>query len=296
VAAISPAISGHNSDTTGVHGITDTSLLATTTDVSTAQSAAQGYADSAVSAHNSDETNVHGIADTADLVLTTDTRLSDERTPVDGSVTTAKIATGGIAQSAVTNLTTDLSAKATLVSPALTGTPTAPTAAAGTDTTQIATTAFVKKAVDDLVAAAPGALNTLDELAAALGDDANFATTVTNSLATKASTTDLNNALLYSFNNKTSSYTLALSDATNMVEMDSSSTTTVTVPTNASVAFSVGATIDIFQKGSGQVTIAAASGVTVYATPGLKLRAQYSGATLIKRDTNTWILTGDLVA
>jgi len=77
---------------------------------------------------------------------------------------------------------------APLASPALTGTPTAPTATAGTNTTQVATTAFVKTAVDNVVAAAPGALDTLDELAAALGDDANFATTVTNSIATKLAT------------------------------------------------------------------------------------------------------------
>lgn len=80
---------------------------------------------------------------------------------------------------------TALDLKANLASPALTGTPSAPTAAAGTNTTQIATTAYVKTAVDAVVSAAPGALDTLDELAAALGDDANFATTVTNSLAGK---------------------------------------------------------------------------------------------------------------
>ena len=74
---------------------------------------------------------------------------------------------------------------ATLASPALTGTPTAPTAAAGTNTTQIATTAFVSTAVSNLVDSAPGALNTLNELAAAIGDDANFSTTITNSIATK---------------------------------------------------------------------------------------------------------------
>lgn len=74
---------------------------------------------------------------------------------------------------------------ATLASPALTGTPTAPTATAGTNTTQIATTAFVGTAVSNLVDSAPGTLNTLNELAAALGDDANFSTTVTNSIATK---------------------------------------------------------------------------------------------------------------
>lgn len=74
---------------------------------------------------------------------------------------------------------------APLASPALTGVPTAPTAAANTNTTQIATTAYVQAEINDLIASAPGALDTLDELAAALGDDANFATTVTNSLATK---------------------------------------------------------------------------------------------------------------
>ena len=72
-------------------------------------------------------------------------------------------------------------------SPTFTGTPAAPTASAGTNTTQIATTAFVRTEVSNLVASAPAALDTLDELAAALGDDANFATTVTNSLSTKAS-------------------------------------------------------------------------------------------------------------
>jgi hypothetical protein len=74
---------------------------------------------------------------------------------------------------------------APIASPTFTGVPAAPTATTGTNTTQVATTAFVKTAVDNVVAAAPGALDTLDELAAALGDDANFATTVTNSIATK---------------------------------------------------------------------------------------------------------------
>jgi hypothetical protein len=76
---------------------------------------------------------------------------------------------------------------APLASPALTGVPTAPTAAANTNTTQIATTAYVQTEITDLIAAAPGALDTLNELAAALGNDASFSTTVTNSLATKLS-------------------------------------------------------------------------------------------------------------
>ena len=75
--------------------------------------------------------------------------------------------------------------RAPLASPALTGTPTAPTASAGTNTTQLATTAFVKAAIEALIASAPGALDTLNELAAALGNDANFAATMTAALAGK---------------------------------------------------------------------------------------------------------------
>ena len=82
---------------------------------------------------------------------------------------------------------TALDLKAPLASPALTGTPTAPTATAGTNTTQVATTAFVGSAVAALIDAAPETLNTLNELAAAISDDANFATTLTTSVGTKVS-------------------------------------------------------------------------------------------------------------
>jgi hypothetical protein len=75
---------------------------------------------------------------------------------------------------------------ARVAGPTFTGTPAAPTASAGTNTTQIATTAFVTTAVSNLVDAAPGALDTLNELAAALGDDASFASTITTSLSAKA--------------------------------------------------------------------------------------------------------------
>jgi hypothetical protein len=71
-------------------------------------------------------------------------------------------------------------------SPEFTGVPTAPTASAGTNTTQLATTQYVRTEVANLVNSAPGALDTLDELAAALGDDASFASTVTTSIGLKA--------------------------------------------------------------------------------------------------------------
>ncbi|WP_307808538.1 tail fiber protein [Escherichia coli] len=75
--------------------------------------------------------------------------------------------------------------KAPLNSPVLTGTPTTPTAPKGTNNTQIASTAYVMAAIAALVDSSPDALNTLNELAAALGNDPNFATTMTNALAGK---------------------------------------------------------------------------------------------------------------
>ena len=94
----------------------------------------------------------------------------------------------------VTGLQAALDSKAPLASPALSGTPTAPTAAQGTDTTQIATTAFVVGALNALLNGAPAALDTLQELAAAIADDADFAATITAQLGLKANSADLGTA------------------------------------------------------------------------------------------------------
>jgi len=107
-------------------------------------------------------------------------------------------------------------------------------------------------------------------------------------------TGDFSNA--YSFNEQTASYTLALSDAGKIVEMNVGSANDLTVPLDSSVAFPVGTNITILQTGAGQTTIVATGGVTINATPGLKLRAQWSSATLIKRATDTWVAIGDLVS
>lgn len=108
---------------------------------------------------------------------------------------TTQIASTAFVQAVVTALNNALALKAPLASPALTGTPTAPTAAQTVNNTQVATTAFVKSAIAALVASSPAALDTLNELAAALGNDPNFATTMTNALAGKqplnATLTDL---------------------------------------------------------------------------------------------------------
>jgi len=91
-------------------------------------------------------------------------------------------------------------------------------------------------------------------------------------------------------------YTVALSDNGKMVEVSNASAITLTVPLNSTAAFPVGAQVNILQTGAGQITVAGTSGVTINATPGLKLRAQWSSATLIKRATDTWVLVGDLSA
>jgi hypothetical protein len=96
---------------------------------------------------------------------------------------------------------------------------------------------------------------------------------------------------------KTASYTLsALTERDDLIEMGSASAMTLTIPLNSAVAFPVGTSIDILQTSTGQVTIAGDAGVTVNSTPGLKLRTQWSTATLFKRATNTWVVYGDLTA
>ena len=100
----------------------------------------------------------------------------------------------------------------------------------------------------------------------------------------------------YLTNSQTASYTLVLADKDRLVEMNVGSANNLTVPPNSSAAFPIGSQITILQVGAGQTTLVGGSGVTVNATPGLKLRAQWSSVTLIKRGTDTWVALGDLMS
>jgi hypothetical protein len=96
-------------------------------------------------------------------------------------------------------------------------------------------------------------------------------------------------------------YALVLTDLAKLVTMSNSSTSSITIPANASVAFNVGDRIDVLQKGSGSLQILGASGVTVNCTPQgtantANLRTQWSSATLVKLATNQWVVIGDLKA
>lgn len=260
------AVSGHSADTTDVHGIADTLLLATTANVATAKSeaisAAATAADTALGVHTADTTNVHGIADTSLLALKSEV----------AAVTATTLGLGN-----VTNTSDQNKPVSTAQSSAI--------AAAKAEAIADATSR-----VDALLTGAPAALNTLDELAAALGDDANFASTVTTSLAGKV-------ASYTPIIPKTAAYTLSLlSERDSLIEVGSASAVSVTIPPDSAVNYPIGTSVDILQTSTGQVTIAAGAGVTVNATPGLKLRTQWSSASLLKRAANTWIVMGDLTA
>ncbi len=229
---------------------------------STAEQNAKDYADAELSGHNSDTTNVHGIADTSLLALKSEV----------AAVTAASLGLGNVDNTSDANKPVS-TAQATAIANAK--------AEAIADATS---------QVNAVIASAPTALNTLDELAAALNDDANFASTVTTALDGKV-------ASYTPISQKTGAYTLSsLTERDSLIEVNSSSAVTITIPTNSAVAYPVGTSLDILQTGSGQVTSAGAGGVTVNATPGLKLRTQWSSATLFKRAENTWVVYGDLSA
>ena len=207
--------------------------------------------------------NVHGIANTALLATTADV----------AAVTKTTLGLGNVDNTADT-------AK-----------PVSTSQASAIATAKAEAIADATSQVNALLTGAPAALNTLDELAAALGDDANFASSVTTSLGLKVDS-------LTPISQKTASYTLSsLTERDDLIEMSSASALVLTIPTDATLNFPIGTSIDILQTGAGQVTIAPVSGtVTVNATPGLKLRTTWSSATLLKRAANTWVVFGDLTA
>ena len=336
-SAAGTAITNHNTQSTDVHGIVNTADLmlksgssmtgaltlngAPTFDL---QASTKKYVDDTISTHTADTTNVHGIADT--LLLATTANVATAKSEAIAAVTVTSLSlenvnnTSDVNKPVSTATQTALDLKAPLASPALTGVPTAPTAAAATDTTQIATTAFVRAEVAALVNSAGATLDTLGEIATALGNDANLSQTLTTSIGLKAplasptftgtvtvaaagvAFTDgtqtkegvpSRTPIIY----KTASYTLsAASERDSLIEVDSTSPVTITIPTNSAVAYPIGTTLDILGTNTGLITIAGDSGVTVNSTPGLKLRTQWSSCTLFKRAENSWVVYGDLKA
>lgn len=201
-------VSTHNLDTTDVHGISNTANLVYTNDARlsdmrtpsdlsvTTGKIVNGAVTNDKLADNSIQiskivdliSTLAEKADTANAVITSSADLPYLTTI--GLVQSAEISyLSGVTSSIQTQINTNISdilLRAPLANPTFTGIPSAPTASVGTNTTQIATTEFVRTAINNVINSAPGALDTLNELAAALNNDANFATTVTTSLAGKA--------------------------------------------------------------------------------------------------------------
>jgi hypothetical protein len=125
-----------------------------------------------------------------------------------------------------------------------------------------------------------------------------------NGITTQVNATELDVAPLVpavgllttvSLENKTANYTLVLGDATKTIEMNVASANTLTIPTNASVAFPVGTQIIVLQTNTGKTTLTPAGGVTLNSKDAkTALAGRWSAATLIKRATNTWVAIGDL--
>ena len=148
------------------------------------------------------------------------------------------------------------------ISPTLTGTPLSTTAIAGTNTTQIATTAFVQTAVSNLVASAPAALDTLNELAAALGNDANFSTTISTSIGLKAPIASPT---------FTGTVTVPTLNLTNALAVAYGGTGLTTAPTNGQIdigSTGVGFVRTTLTAGSGISITNAAGAITITATSG----------------------------
>jgi hypothetical protein len=98
-------------------------------------------------------------------------------------------------------------------------------------------------------------------------------------------------------NRQTGSYTLALTDNSKVIEMNSGSVNTLTVPLNSTISFPSGAFIDVVQYGTGQTTITGSSGVTIRSLNGwLKISGQYGTATLTKIGGDEWYLSGNLTS
>lgn len=131
---------------------------------------------------------------------------------------------------------------------------------------------------------------------AKVGVGASTPTTVGDVLqVTAAGATAYGIPSLINVNTRTASYTLVLGDAGKLVEMNVASANTLTVPPNSSVAFPVGSQVALRQYGAGVTTVTAGAGVTIRSRGGLVATAgTYAEATLTKRATDEWVLSGDI--
>ena len=327
VSVVSGDLGTHGGLTTSVHGIADTSLLVTVSDLEDALDSAT-VDQSSLAGTGIDWNSAESRFDIASTIATTSyadqaeadaitAAAADATTKANAAVVSAGTAADTKISTAVAALTKSSVGLGNVDNTADASKPVSTAQASAIATAKAEAIADATSQVNAVIASAPAALNTLDELAAALGDDANFASTVTTNLGLKAplanptfTGTVTVAAAGVAFTDgtqtkegtpsrtpivqKSAAYTLStLTHRDSLIEVSAAGV--ITVPTDATLNFPIGTSIDILQTGTGEVSIAPVSvAVTVNATPGRTLRTQWSSATLFKRAANTWVLFGDL--
>ena len=235
--------------------------------------------------------NTEGDVSLHKNIVDFDTRITSNTTFITGhDGATANIHGTMAGSDVVGTLDAQTLSNKTLSSPTLSGTTTATsgTIALGTNTSAITANGTTLSAAE---------IGYLDSASANIQTQLNSKASNTDPVITGEINTSGNVVGHITISSKASSYTLVLSDDGDLIEFTGSSAGSLTVPTNASVAFPIGTAITVLQAGTGQVTIVPATvDVIINSTPGLKTRAQWSVVTLIKRGTNTWLATGDLSA
>jgi hypothetical protein len=186
---------------------------------------------------------------------------------------------------------------APLSSPAFIGNPTAITQSIGDSSTKLATTEFINNALSNFVTL-PSQTGADGKFLSSDGINAAWNTiTIQDVLSLQDTFTNLAGVYFpinITISSQTSNYSIQSSDSSRQIEMNLSVPNTVTVTKD--LPLPNGARITIVQTGVGQTTIVAENDVVINATPGLKLKDQWSVATLIKRSTNTWLVYGDISA
>jgi uncharacterized protein YaiE (UPF0345 family) len=290
----------HDAKTTNVHGIADTSALATQSQVSAAQTNAETTASTALTAHAEDTTSVHGISDTSKLVyLDATAQTLTGSLDVEGTLTIdGDLVVNG---TTTTVSATDLVVSdpliyigegntANLVDIGIVGnyndgtyqhTGLVRDASAGT-------WKLFKGVTDEPTTTVNFTQGSLDDIQVA-GLTASSVTATSATIGGVAFTEKADKTA--TINTMSGAHTAVLADVNNIREMSNGGT--FTIPAD-NAFWPVGQRVEVIQTGSSQVTIAADAGVTINATPGLKLRAQWSGATIIKRAANTFVVLGDL--
>ena len=322
-SAIATAVTNHENDTTNVHGIADTSALALTATVNTAldlkaplagptftgtvtvptlaiTTTATGITKTMVGLSNVDNT-----ADASKPISTATQTALDLKAPLAGPTFTGTLAAADITVSGnltVNGTTTNLNSTNLVIEDKNivlgdTATPTDTTADGGGLTLKGATDKTFNW-VD-----ATDSWTSSEHINLASGKDlkvngtAVISSTAGGFIFTDGTQTKEGVPSRTTIIQKTAAYTLSdLSERDDLIEVSHTggSAVDITVPTDATLNFPIGTSIDILRTNTGGVRIVAAAGATVNSTPGAFLRAQWSSATLFKRAANTWVLIGDL--